>query len=291
MEPFGMKRISCLFLLFFFLLLVSCEQKKVVAEDIDYPEMVKIPAGEFMMGTDTPEDGVETLSMPLRDVKVSSFLVSKTLIPRKLFEKCVKETNFRSSKYTNDVYGDIDEYAPNENSPMIFITWNEMIYFCNWLSIKAKIKPVYTINYNKIGKIEKVIYSKNANGYRLLTEAEFEYLLREGGKTKGELDKSYRWNDAIYSQKPLTVWSGNENAFSVIFLRNINEYVWDPFGKYLNKNYVNPTHPDIIESILSKNDRVKRSTWGYGSYIIRIRSASDYCGADFCGFRVARKSK
>jgi len=66
-----------------------------------------------------------------------------------------------------------------ENIPVTSINWHEAASFCNWLSEKEKLQIFYKITNGKVSS-----FNENADGYRLLSEAEWEWLSRMAGKTK-----------------------------------------------------------------------------------------------------------
>ena len=65
------------------------------------------------------------------------------------------------------------------NIPVTSISWQEAAAYCNWLSEKEKLQHFYEITNGKVNG-----FNTNADGYRLLSEAEWEWLARKAGKTK-----------------------------------------------------------------------------------------------------------
>lgn len=89
-------------------------------------------------------------------------------------------------------------FAVTNESPSVFkgntlpvetVSWKDAITFCNLLSAKAGLNPCYSV-----GQAEDIIFDPQANGFRLPTEAEWEYACKAGttGIRYGELD-SIAW--------------------------------------------------------------------------------------------------
>ena len=120
----------------------------------------------------------------------------RDVVLRKKFYVSLTEITVQDfMKYKNKSYSKKDKYSPIRN-----ITWFEAVNFCNWLSDKEELGKVYNFQ----GKKYLGANLEN-NGYRLPTEAEWEYAARGG-----LIGKRYTWgDDAQDPAKPrANTWQG-----------------------------------------------------------------------------------
>jgi formylglycine-generating enzyme required for sulfatase activity len=117
------------------------------------------PNETFLMGAERGEPGQ----------RANEFL--KTIVLSKAFYAGVHEV-------TNSIYQQFDSSVNGAPGlPVTGITWIEAAEFCNWLSQEENLINVYSLQGGKL-----VDVNKHADGYRLLTEAEWEWLARKANR-------------------------------------------------------------------------------------------------------------
>ena len=142
----------------------------------------------FEMGSSRREQGHRS-NEALRRVKLTRpFYMGLTEITNKEFKQF--SAQHQSGVFKSQSLGGADR-------PVVRITWKEAAEFCNWLSRKESLPPAYVVK----GKILVAVAPPNT-GYRLPTEAEWEYSARFNGK---EADLKYPWG----SRFPPPPSSGN----------------------------------------------------------------------------------
>jgi formylglycine-generating enzyme required for sulfatase activity len=99
--------------------------------------------------------------------------------------------------------GQYAQYKPQKavgvaGAPVTSVSWQEAAVFCNWLSAKEKLRPFYTTAGGQVTG-----FDLNADGYRLLSEGEWEWLARKAGKGQQTI---FTWgNDTVIPPKVTNV--------------------------------------------------------------------------------------
>ncbi len=280
-------------------------------------DMVLIPGGTYMRGDHFDEGWSGEL--PVHQVTLNSFYMSRFLVTQK---------EWRDILGSNPAHS----YGVGDNYPVYYISWYAIIKYCNLRSKAEGFTPVYTIdnstNPADWGDVpdesneiwDAVVCDFSANGYRLPTDAEWEYAARGGlegqrfpnGATishgkNGDTQANYRssWRidrpnyfyDVSQTEGHHPDFNGTSspvgtfppNGYGLYDMSgNLWEWSWDWWHYYTEDAQVNPTGPE------AGSFRTVRGGghWQYDAYYCRVSNRNllmPLISYDrFIGFRVVR---
>ena len=249
-------------------------------------EMVHVENGEFMMGCN--DCGFDEQPM-FTVLLIWSYYVNKFQVTFEQYDAYCEETGRPLLDDGGWGRGDV---------PVFGVSWFDTIEYCNWLSEKEGL----TLCYREGSR--RVIWEREANGYRMPTEAEWEYA------AKGRASNEQHWyagsddpdEVAWYADnsdgRPHPVGQKKPNELGLYDMSgNVREFCWDrydtdsylyqvgntasvdPLGLPGAYTYSNSNHPNIVlrgGDCLSPADELRVTSRGYdvpvdyGMYGIRL---------------------
>jgi formylglycine-generating enzyme required for sulfatase activity len=204
------------------ILLLICSA--LFAAEPSKPAMISVKGGTFYMGSN---EGSFRTTERVHEVTVRPFLLSETEVTQELYTAVMNEN---------------PSYFKGNDLPVDSVSWFDAVLFCNALSLRLGLSPAYTI------EGENVTWSREARGYRLPTEAEWEFAARGGiNGTRGDpLERSFFAGGDISANPVDYCWFSPNGARSTHAVKgklpnqlglydmsgNVWEWCWDWYSDY-----------------------------------------------------------
>jgi len=198
-------------------------------------DMVRIPGGEFMMGSETGEPD----QRPRHRVHVDTFYLGRTEVTVAQWRSFARESGYvswaeqghgglvRTSqglKIKPDANWKNPYILQDDNHPVVLVSWKDAQVFCRWLS------------------------KKTGQDYRLPTEAEWEYACRGGQGEFGDDLDTIAWYEYNSGGRTHPVGNKRPNSFGLYdMLGNAWEWCSDRYSKnyYHVSPSSNPSGPSV----------------------------------------------
>jgi formylglycine-generating enzyme required for sulfatase activity len=255
-------------------------------------EMVWINPGKFIMGSNNSADnffsGIK--ANPEHEVTLTKgFYMGKYEVTQDQYQKIMgnNPSHFQGQDNPPDA-GEAQGRRPVEK-----VSWFNAIEFCNKLSEEEELETVYTVSGTSYPITVTADFSKN--GYRLPTEAQWEYACRAGTTTGYYYGNNIdglgdtAWYSANSGNKTHEVGKKIPNPWGLYDMNgNVMEWCWDWYDVYTGWSEVDPTGSDGV----GRTHRVIRAgSWTYQAVCSRsaVRHANGPSGEVYdVGFRLVR---
>jgi len=244
--------------------------------------LIRIEPGTFQMGSPEEEVGRRD-NEALHEVRITHpFELGRAPVIQALWKSLV---------------GDNPSSYKGDDRPVEQVSWLDCVGFCNALSEREGLRPAYLVNGDEVS------WDRSSNGFRLPTEAEWEYAARAGQRHRfagsNDLNAVAVWNRFGKKRGRLfkkaekiclgtaPVCSKRPNTWGLYDMTgNVNEWCWDDYSRFSATFFSDP-----VGNSSHFNQVTRGGSWGSDLRSLRV-AYRGWCtpsfGSPSLGFRLAR---
>jgi sulfatase modifying factor 1 len=246
-------------------------------------DMVPLAGGKFLMGSDPSSDAHSSQDeSPRHEVRLDAFRIGRSLVTRGQWRTVMASAAEPWRREVPARWGDGDDQLPATD-----LDWFDALAFCNALSLAEGATPCYAWAGGRW------TCDWSADGYRLPTEAEWEYACRGGRETpwfwgEGASDADrFAWYSANSVGELRPVGTREPNNFGLRDMAgNCWEWCWDWYGEYGGRAARNPRGPAEGRDRVLRGGSFGREPWFLRSAFRSWHEPGNRSG--FIGFRCVR---